>query len=46
MGKVLNEKQIEQYHDEGFIAPIRVMSEDEALKVKKRVEESEKAFPG
>ena len=45
MGKVLNEKQIEQYHDEGFIAPIRVMSEDEALKVKERVEEAEKAFP-
>ena len=21
MGKVLNEKQIEKYHDEGFIAP-------------------------
>ena len=45
MGKVLNEKQIDQYHDEGFIAPIRVMSEEEALKVKERVEEAEKAFP-
>ena len=45
MGKVLNEKKIDQYHDEGFIAPIRVMSEEEALKVKERVEEAEKAFP-
>ena len=45
MGKVLTEKQIEQYHDEGFIAPIHVMSEGEALKVKERVEEAEKAFP-
>ena len=45
MGKVLTEKQIEHYHDEGFIAPIRVMSDDEALKVKERVEEAEKAFP-
>ena len=45
MGKVLNEKQIEQYHDEGFIAPIRVMSENQALKVKERIEEAEKAFP-
>ena len=45
MGKVLNEKQIEKYHDEGFIAPIRVMSEEEALKVKERVEEAQKAFP-
>ena len=45
MGKVLTEKQIVQYHDDGFIAPIRVMSEDKALKVKERVEEAEKAFP-
>ena len=45
MGKVLNEKQIEKYHDEGFVAPIRVMSEEEALKIKERVEEAEKAFP-
>ena len=45
MGKVLNEKQIEQFHDEGFVAPIRVMSEEEALEVKERVEEAEKAFP-
>ena len=44
MGKVLTEKQIEQYHDDGFIAPIRVMSEDQALKVKERVEEAEKAL--
>ena len=45
MGKFLTEKQIKQYNDEGFIAPIRVMSEDEAIKVKDRVEEAEKAFP-
>ena len=45
MGNVLTERQIQQYHDQGFIAPIRVMSEDEALKVKERVEEAEKAFP-
>ena len=45
MGKVLTEKQIEQYQDEGFIAPIRVMSENKALKVKERVEEAEKSFP-
>ena len=45
MGKVLTEKQIEHYHDEGFISPIRVMSDDEALKVKERIEENEKDFP-
>ncbi len=45
MGKVLSKKQIEEYHDKGFIAPIRVMSENQALKIKERVEEAEKAFP-
>ncbi len=45
MSKFLTEKQIKQYHEEGFIAPIRVMSEDQAIKVKERVEEVEKAFP-
>ena len=45
MAKFLTEKQIKQYHDEGFIAPIRVMSEDQAIKVKERVEEVEIAFP-
>ena len=45
MGNVLTERQIQQYHDQGFIAPIRVMSEDEALKIKERVEEAEKTFP-
>ena len=40
MGKVLTENQIKQYHDEGFIAPIRVMSEAEALIVKERIEEN------
>ncbi len=45
MGKILTEQQIEQYHDDGFVAPIRVMSEDEALTVKAKIEEAEKAFP-
>ena len=45
MGKILTEQQIEQYHDDGFVGPIRVMSEDEALTVKAKIEEAEKAFP-
>ena len=40
MGKILTEQQIEQYHDDGFVAPIRVMSEDEALTVKAKIEEA------
>ena len=27
MPKILTNEQIEQYHDEGFISPVRVMSE-------------------
>ena len=34
MPKVLTKEQIEQYHDEGFISPVRVMSEEEALSIK------------
>ena len=31
MGKVLSQQQIQAYQEEGFISPIYVMSEDEAL---------------
>ena len=45
MLQVLTKKQIEQYHDEGFIAPIRVISEAEALSIKSQLEEVEAQFP-
>ena len=45
MPKILTNEQIEQYHDEGFISPVRVMSEDEALKVKRDLEAVEAEFP-
>ena len=45
MLKVLTKQQIEQYHDEGFIAPIRVISEAEALSIKSQLEEVEAQFP-
>ena len=45
MLKVLTKQQIEQYHDEGFIAPIRVISEAEALSIKSQLEEVEMQFP-
>ena len=44
MSKFLTEKQIKQYHEEGFISPIRIMSEDQAIKIKERVEEVEITF--
>ena len=42
---VLTKLQIEQYHDEGFISPIRVISEQEALSIKDELEQVEKEFP-
>ena len=45
MPKILTEKQIEQYHDEGFISPIRVLSEVDALSIKSQLEEVEAQFP-
>ena len=45
MLKVLTKQQIEQYHDEGFISPIRVISEAKALSIKSQLEEVEAQFP-
>ena len=45
MPKVLTKEQIEQYHDEGFIAPVRVISENEALSIKNQLEQVEADFP-
>lgn len=45
MSKVLTKEQIEQYHDQGFISPIRVISEQEALSIKNELEQVEVEFP-
>jgi ectoine hydroxylase-related dioxygenase (phytanoyl-CoA dioxygenase family) len=45
MPRVLTKLQIEQYHDQGFISPIRVISEQEALSIKDELEQVEKDFP-
>ena len=39
MPKVLTKEQIEQYHDEGFISPVRVISEAQALSIKSQLEQ-------
>ena len=41
MGKILTKSQIDQYHKEGFISPVRVMSEEDALALRKEIEEFE-----
>ena len=45
MLKVLTKEQIEQYNDQGFISPIRVISEQEALSIKNELEQVEAEFP-
>ena len=45
MTKILTAEQIQQYHENGFLSPIRVMSEDEACSIKLKLEEAEKKFP-
>ena len=45
MPRVLIKEQIEQYYDQGFISPIRVISEKEALSIKDELEQVEKEFP-
>ncbi len=44
MTKVLTNEQIEQYNEMGFISPIRVMSETNALEIKHQIEEAESNF--
>ncbi len=45
MPKVLTEQQIEQYQDEGYISPVRVVSKAEALSIKSQLEDMEAQFP-
>ena len=45
MPKVLTKEQIEQYHDEGLISPLRVISEADALSIKTQLEEVEAQYP-
>jgi len=45
MGKVLSQQQIDQYHEQGFIAPIDVISEEEALGYAQRLQAAELEYP-
>jgi len=42
---MLSKQQIEQYHEQGFVAPIDVMSEDEALDYARRLQAAELEYP-
>ena len=45
MGKVLSQQQIDRYHEQGFIAPIDVMAESEALEYAQRLRAAELEYP-
>ncbi len=45
MPKRLTTAQVEQYERDGFVGPIEVMSEDEALTYRRRLEEAEARYP-
>ena len=42
---LLTSDQLNQYKEEGYIAPINVLSSDEALKIRKEIENIEKNWP-
>ena len=45
MGKVLSQSQVDQYHEQGFIAPVDVMPEDEALEYARKLQAAELEYP-
>src|ERR1700736_1776355 len=46
MPKVLTQTQIDQFHEQGFVSPIRVMSDAEALGYRSRLERFERETGG
>jgi non-heme Fe2+,alpha-ketoglutarate-dependent halogenase len=45
MPKFLSKQQVDLYHEQGYISPIDVMSEEEALSYKQRLEQAEHDYP-
>lgn len=45
MGKVLTQAQIDSFHQQGFVSPIDVISEAEALEYAARLEAAERRYP-
>lgn len=46
MGKLLSRQQVEQFNEQGFIAPLDVMSEEEAADYAARLQAAEARYPG
>jgi len=45
MLKILTQQQVDQYHEQGFVAPIDVMAESEALAYRRKLEVAERDYP-
>ncbi len=45
MGKVLSQQQIDQYRDDGFVAPVDVISEEGAADYEQRLRAAETQYP-
>ncbi len=45
MGKVLTDQQIEAYHRDGFLCPIDIFTEEEALQLRTELEAAEQKWP-
>ncbi|MCZ6470299.1 MAG: phytanoyl-CoA dioxygenase, partial [Gammaproteobacteria bacterium] len=45
MPKFLSKQKVDLYHEQGYLSPIDVMPEDEALAYKNRLEQAELDYP-
>jgi len=45
MGKCLSDRQVEKFHNDGFLSPINVFSINEASELKDKLEDAEKNWP-
>jgi len=45
MPKHLTQQQVTDYHEQGFISPIDIMTEDDALRYKEKLEQAEQQYP-
>ena len=45
MGKILTQEQVDSFHRDGFLSPIDIFSEEEALNYRTELEAAEKKWP-
>jgi len=45
MPKVFSQSQVDQYHEEGYLSPIDLISESEAIAIREQLEEAERLHP-